>query len=299
MTEQEKSQETGEKSIVKQDDKTPVHSLFPRFPSREDWATMETISKTFLNAGAMPKGIDTAPKMMVILQAGREAGLSPIEALNSLYFVNGKVAMYGDAVPLQIMRAGHSIKWGECNAETATVTITRGDNGDSMTQTFTMSQARDRGYTKNPVYQSYPENMLKWRVLGMTAKFICPDALRGIGIKEDMEAEVVQEGSKFENKEQAQDVKSQIESGKMGHRPLDDTLNTPQSKPEEKEIDTNEANEKLLEKRKADEEGRLCPDCGTITKTKAGMTKHLGAQHGKTRTPDGKIVEITEEENEA
>lgn len=276
MTEQNKSQvETPTTAVVKQD-KTPVQSLFPSFPSREDWNTMEIIAKTFLNAGAMPKGIDTAPKLMVILQAGREAGLSPIEALNSLYFVNGKVAMYGDAVPLQIYRAGHAIEWGECSAETATVTITRGDTGKSMSQTFTMEEAQKRGYTSNPVYQKYPENMLKWRVLGMTAKFICPDALRGIGIKEEMEAEIIQHDSKFRNDEAGKGVHEQIADGSFAKRPLDAALDAPdETKPETV--------------------GHKCThkDCDKVLKTKAGLTKHLSAMHLEVKNQQGETINIT------
>lgn len=186
---------------VEKKEMVPVSSVFSSFPTREEWNTLEAITKTFIAGGATPKGIDTAPKMMIVFQAAREIGLSPIEALNSLYFVNGKVAMYGDAVPTQVMRAGHKISWGECNAETATVTITRGDTQESMTTTFTMAMAKERGYTKNAIYQTYPENMLKWRALSMTAKFICPDALKGIGIKEEMEAELIQPDSVFAKKQ--------------------------------------------------------------------------------------------------
>ena len=173
----------------------------------------------------MPKGIDTVQKMMVVLQSGREIGLAPMESLNSLYFVNGKIAMYGEAVPMQIIRAGHEIVWGKCDKNEATVTITRGDNGNSMKQTFTMAEAKERGYTSNALYQKFPENMLKWRVLGMVSKFIAPDALRGIGIKEDMEIEVVEEGSKFENKDEAKRVKGEIKNGTHSKRkPLDEAI---------------------------------------------------------------------------
>lgn len=196
----------------------PVHTIFPRFPSKEEWNTLQTIAQTFVTAGAMPKGIDTAPKLMVVLQAAREIGLSPIEGLNSLYFVNGKVAMYGEAVPMQIYRAGHRISWGKCDATEANVTITRGDTDESMTTRFTMEMAQERGYTSNPLYKKFPENMLKWRALSMTAKFICPDALKGIGIKEDMEIEVVEEGSKFHHAGDAARVKGEVESGGYNKR---------------------------------------------------------------------------------
>lgn len=260
MDEQKQSQE----GVEKKDERAlaPVSQIFPRFPTREEWNTMELVAKTFINGGAMPKGIDTAQKMMVILQAGREAMLSPIESLNSLYIVNGKVAMYGDAVPLQIMRAGHQIKWGICNHETATVTIRRGDTGEEMTTTFTMQMARERGYTKNEIYQKYPENMLKWRALSMTAKFICPDALHGIGIKEEMEAEVIREGGKFEGSTDAKArVHKQIGEGSISRRPLDQALD-----------------EKDEEEAKVPSEEFVCPRCGRGDfKTKAGLTKHLKA----------------------
>lgn len=200
----------------------PVGQVFPKFPTQAEWNTLNTIAQTLKAGGVLPKGIDTVQKMVVVLQAGREIGLQPIEALNSLYFVNGKVAMYGEAVPMQVMRAGHRIKWGKCDKNEATVTIIRGDNGDEMTQTFTMAEAAERGYTSNPIYKKYPENMLKWRVLGMVTRFICPDALRGIGIKEDMEVEVVDPSSPFHDKEAAKKV--DVTASYSNRKTLDDVI---------------------------------------------------------------------------
>jgi hypothetical protein len=217
----------------------PVSSVFSNFPSQAEWNTMQLVAQTLKQGGVLPKGIDTVQKMMVVLQAGREIGLAPMESLNSLYFVNGKVSMYGEAVPMQIMRAGHEIIWGKCDKEKATVTIKRGDNGNEMTQTFTMAEAKERGYTSNALYQKFPENMLKWRVLGMVSKFIAPDALRGIGIKEDMEIEVVEEGSKFENKDDAKRVKAEIKDGTHSKRkPLDEAIDEEPETPAPKKVET-------------------------------------------------------------
>lgn len=264
--EQNKSPETVE-NTTSQKDLVPVGQMFPKFPTQAEWNTLNIIATTLKNGGVLPKGIDTVQKMVVVLQAGREIGLQPIEALNSLYFVNGKVAMYGEAVPMQIMRAGHTIKWGKCDKNEATVTIIRGDNGNEMTQTFTMAEARERGYTNNPIYQKYPENMLKWRVLGMVAKFIAPDALRGIGIKEDMEVEVLEEGGTFHNKEAAKDIKKDVADGTYGDRkPLSEAIAAPEQDMDELE--------------KAVAAGLGCRKCGKITKTVAGMTKHLKTHEG-------------------
>jgi hypothetical protein len=211
----------------------PVGQVFSNFPTQAEWNTMNMIAQTLKMGGVLPKGIDTVQKMVVVLQAGREIGLAPMESLNSLYFVNGKVAMYGEAVPNQIMRAGHRIKWGKCDATQAEVTIIRGDNGDQMTTKFTMEEAEKRGYTSNPIYKKFPENMLKWRALSMTAKFIAPDALRGIGIKEDMEVEVVDDGGKFHNAEEAKRVKGEAANGTLSKRPsLDESIGAADAKVE-------------------------------------------------------------------
>lgn len=159
----------------------------------ETWRTMQIVAATFLQSGAMPKSMDTAPKLMVALQAGKEAGLQPLEAINSFYFVNGKVSIYGDMAIAQVLKAGHKVEWGKCDETTATVKITRGDNGTSNETTFTMKMAVDRGLTSNAVYKKYPENMLRFKAFHSCAKFIVSDALHGVPIKEVEEAEGVEE----------------------------------------------------------------------------------------------------------
>lgn len=159
----------------------------------ETWRTMQLVAQTFVQSGAMPKSMDTVPKVIVALQAGKEAGMQPIEAINSFYFVNGKVSIYGDMAIAQVLKAGHKIEWGKCDAETATVKIIRNDNGSSNEVTFTMAMAKERGLTSNPVYKKYPENMLRFKAFHACAKFIVSDALHGVPIKEVEEAEYVEE----------------------------------------------------------------------------------------------------------
>lgn len=159
----------------------------------QTWRTMTIVAQTFVQSGAMPKSMDTVPKVIVALQAGKEAGMQPLEAINSYYFVNGKVNIYGQMAIAQVMKAGHRIKWGVCDDKTATITIIRGDNKEEMTATFTMEMAKTRGLTSNAVYQKYPENMLKFKAFYQVANFLVPEALHGVKIKEITEAEDVVE----------------------------------------------------------------------------------------------------------
>src|SRR5690606_2552388 len=139
--------------------------------------------------------------------------------------------------------------------------------GKSMTTTFTMAMARERGYTSNALYQKFPENMLKWRALSMTAKFIAPDALRGMGIKEDMEVEVIEEGGKFSNKDEGERVTGELQSGTYNKRPLADAL-----KKRGEDVPTVEGDQKVFP---CDVDG-----CDFVAKTKAGRTKHAKTAHG-------------------
>lgn len=159
----------------------------------EAWRTMGLVADVFLKSGAMPRSMDTAPKLIVALQAGKEAGLQPLEAVNSFYFVNGKISMYGEMAISQVMKAGHKVEWKNCNNKSATVKITRGDNGAESEVTFTMADAIERGLTKNPVYKTAPENMLRFKAFHLCARFAVPDAMHGVPVKEIMEAEYVEE----------------------------------------------------------------------------------------------------------
>lgn len=161
------------------------------FVNPETWKMMTLMANTFMQSGALPASIKNAAQLIMVMQAGHEAGMKPVEAMGAFYFVNGKLSMYGEMAIAQVLRHGHKVKWGECNDRTATVTVTRGDDESvSLTTTFTMEMARARGLTNNPVYQKFPENMLKFKAFHMTARFVCPEALHGVPIKEDLEGSI-------------------------------------------------------------------------------------------------------------
>jgi hypothetical protein len=154
---------------------------------------MDIMAQKFITSNALPKGIANTGQLIMILQAGMERGMKPMESINSFYIVNGKVTLYGEMAIAKVLEAGHDVEWGECNDETATVTITRGNTGKSMTVTFTMAEAIRKGLTKSnsgmpkDPWVKFPGNMLRFKAFSMCAKFHVPDALRNTPIKEDIE----------------------------------------------------------------------------------------------------------------
>lgn len=168
----------------------PIDTETSNFMNPNRWAIMTAMANTFIASKALPKSIENAPQLMMVMQAGFEAGMQPLQAINSFYFVNGKLSMYGDAVIAQVMRAGHKVEFYDCDDKTASCRITRGDNGQVMETTFTMEMVKARGLDRNPVFKTNPENMLKFKAFHMNAKFIAPEAVRNMQIKEVLETEM-------------------------------------------------------------------------------------------------------------
>lgn len=193
-------------------DKTKLESF--QFLNPATWQAMTIAAKVFLNSGSMPNNLDTIPKIMVVLQAGKESGLQPLEAINSYYFVNGKVTIYGEMKIALVRRAGHSIDWGDCDENSATVTITRRDTKEKMTGSFTIAKAKSRGLTNKDVWQKYPENMLKFKAFDQVARFLVPDALHGsmseseVIEREAIEAEVVPQDDKKKDEKPEKETKT-------------------------------------------------------------------------------------------
>lgn len=206
------------------------------FMNPKRWQVMQVMAQTFVNAGALPESINTAPKLIMVMQAGFEAGLQPLEAINSFYFVNGKLAMFGEMVIAQVKKAGHKIEWGKCDETEANVTITRGDTGEKMEAKFTMAMAEKRGLTMSKsgpkeVWRKFPDNMLKFKVFNSVAKFIVPDALHGVPMKEDLDdVEVFNEDGSKAAKTKKVVMTTAPEETVPAHKPLTDVLNAPAEK---------------------------------------------------------------------
>jgi len=209
------------------------------------WGGMVKLAKTLIDAKACPDGLDTEAKVLVALEAGREIGISPINALNSFYLVKGKISIYGDTAIALVLRDGHQIDWGKCDANTATVKITRGDNNKSMETTFTFADAVRKGLTKydngrtNIFWTKYPENMLKFKAFGSIARFIVADSLRGMNIKEELEA------GGYDDRET---ITAEEPKDKKETKALEGTAEQPKKTVKKEEVDESESLQEFINK---------------------------------------------------
>ena len=67
---------------------------------------MEGLSNKLIKSQALPNTIQNASQLMMVFLAGYDAGMTPMQAIQSYYFVNGKLTIWGAAVITQLKNAG-------------------------------------------------------------------------------------------------------------------------------------------------------------------------------------------------
>lgn len=133
-----------------------------------------------------------SPEVAIIkIQAGLELGLTPVWALTNIMVVNGRPSVWGDAL-MGIVR-GHpacedviETSTGEGESLVAICTVKR-RGCEPVTRKFSMAEAKRAGLTGKGPWLSFPARMLQMRARSFACRDAFADALRGIGVAEEMQ----------------------------------------------------------------------------------------------------------------
>lgn len=112
---------------------------------------------------------------------GDEIGFTPTQALQNLYVIGGKPALYARAMVALVQAAGHAVWTEEKTDETCTVVGVRRGTTQEVRETWTLARAQRAGYTNNKKYQTDPQAMLYARAASDVCRQIAADVLAGIG----------------------------------------------------------------------------------------------------------------------
>jgi hypothetical protein len=149
---------------------------------------MGRFCKAVINSGLAPKSFNSPEAVMVAIQHGMELGLAPMQALQSIAVINGKPVIYGDAA-LALATAHPSFLDIEetTDGTTATCVIKRRDRS-AVVRTFSEADAKKAGlWGKSGPWAQYPARMLQMRARGWALRDAFPDALKGLGIREEVQ----------------------------------------------------------------------------------------------------------------
>jgi hypothetical protein len=129
----------------------------------------------------LPKSYQGKPQnVLLAVEYGRSLGLDPITAINMTHVVQGRPTASAQLVGALVRRAGHTLRV-RGDEQSATCKIIRADDPTfEFTATWTMDRAKQAGVLSNPVWKTYPANMLKARAITECARDACPEVLAGI-----------------------------------------------------------------------------------------------------------------------
>ena len=144
--------------------------------------------KAVINSGLAPKSFNSPEAVMVAIQHGMELGLAPMQALQSIAIVNGKPVVYGDtALALATAHPAFLDIEETVEGNTATCVVKRRDRS-AVVRTFSEADAKKAGlWGKAGPWQQYPSRMLQMRARSWALRDAFPDALRGLGIREEVQ----------------------------------------------------------------------------------------------------------------
>ena len=148
--------------------------------SPDKWNMMVSQAETIVKSGICPKG-DTKEMVVVKILAGREYGMSAMQALRSLYVVGQKVAMMSDtAAGLVFQRLpGAKIDCIETTDKIATFRASR-PGGEPVTLSFTWEDAKRANLTSGTGWIKYPAQMLRARCQIAICRLVFPDICAGL-----------------------------------------------------------------------------------------------------------------------
>jgi hypothetical protein len=111
---------------------------------------------------------------------GSTIDMDPVTALQNIYVIGGKPALYARTMAAIVMSHGHEL-WTEEESEGRVTVAGRRKGSENVERvTWTSEMAQKAGYTSNANYKSNPRAMLYARASGDVARRIAPDALLGM-----------------------------------------------------------------------------------------------------------------------
>lgn len=142
-------------------------------------------------SGLAPKGITTPEAIMVAVQAGMEVGLSPFQALQGIAVINGRPSLYGDAA-LAVVQGHEDFEDieetvnGDGEKAVAKCVIRRKGRLPIVREFSVQDAKHAKLWGKVGPWTDYPKRMLQMRARSWAMRDSFADALKGVGVIEEV-----------------------------------------------------------------------------------------------------------------
>lgn len=136
----------------------------------------------------VPKDFQNNPgNILVAVQWGMELGLQPMQAMQNIAVINGRPALWGDAV-IALVRSSPLCEYiyETDDGTTATIRVKRRGEEEQV-RSFSMDDAKTAGLAgKQGPWSQYPKRMRQMRARAFALRDVFPDVLRGMPVAEEI-----------------------------------------------------------------------------------------------------------------
>lgn len=152
-------------------------------------AEVVAFAEIVVKSGLAPKSFDNKEKVLMALAFGRELGISPMQSLQGLNVINGRIGVGGDLAKALCDRPGvtiNDVMAGTGDDYGCTVAINHNDK-PPLHRTFTIADAKKaKLWGRNGPWSDYPDRMLYYRALGFALRDAFPNVLKGLKTTEEL-----------------------------------------------------------------------------------------------------------------
>jgi len=147
----------------------------------------QEFAKYLADSDLVPKDFQRKPgNCFVAMQWGAELGLKPLQSVQSIAVINGRPAMWGDAL-LALVRSSPLCEFviEEDDGKQAVCRVKRRGEPE-QSRTFSTDDAKAAGLSgKQGPWTQYPKRMRQLRARAFALRDVFPDVLRGMAMAEE------------------------------------------------------------------------------------------------------------------
>ena len=161
----------------------PPATMVPATPGISwDWDQAWNLANKIARTEFVPTALRGKPEsVMACVLAGQELALGPMQALQSIHVIEGKVALSAELMRALIARAGHRLDIVETGDTRVVIKGQRRDTGATAEVAWSLDDARQANLTGKQVWKAYPRAMLLARATSELARSLFPDVIAGMG----------------------------------------------------------------------------------------------------------------------
>ena len=157
----------------------------------ENFAQTRDIANALASSDLVPPHFQKKPSnVLIALEFAHRNDIAPFAAMQSMFVIHGRVGMNA-SMAISLARK-HNVwksltyKTTGSGASLSVTAIAKLHDDTEASATVTMQMANDAGWSKNAIYKSIPEQMLKYRAATFLIRAHFPEVLFGMSTVEEL-----------------------------------------------------------------------------------------------------------------